>query len=146
MRGQAQLAALGGKPISGCQFNLDTALTDVPTALATARVIEQVGVSAYLGAANLVDDKVLLGTATSILTVQTRHQTVMNILAGNATVIPQAFDVALTPPEVLSITSSLISGRSLGIAGKELEPLRPTLTADARGQRTRAWRSRTRAG
>jgi hypothetical protein len=84
---------------------------------ATARLVENVGVAAYLGAAHLVFDPVLLTSAASILTVEARHQTVLNILGG-ATPIPQSFDIAFSPPQVLAIAGVFISGCDLGIPGK----------------------------
>jgi Ferritin-like domain len=84
---------------------------------ATARVIEMVGVSAYLGGATLLTDPVLLAAAGSILTVEARHQTVLNILSGTGTAIPAAFDVPFTPSEVLAIAQPFISGCSIGIPG-----------------------------
>lgn len=85
---------------------------------ATARVVEMVGVGAYLGAAPLVKDPVLLTAAGSILTVEARHQTILNLLSQNGTAIPSAFDIALTPPEVLALASSFIDGPcDLGVPG-----------------------------
>jgi len=113
---QSALQAAGAKPISGCTFSFDSVLTDVDTMAATARVIEMVGVSAYIGAMTILTDPVLLAAAGSILTVEARHQTVLNILSGTGTAIPAAFDVAFTPNEVLAIASQFISGCSLGIS------------------------------
>jgi len=91
-------------------------LTDVTTMAATARLVENVGVGAYLGATSLVSDLVLLTAAASILTSEARHQTVLNLLGG-ATAIPQPFDIALTPPQVLALAGGFISGCDLGIPG-----------------------------
>lgn len=113
---QAALKAAGAQPISGCKFNFDSVLTDVATMAATARVVEIVGVNAYLGAATLLTDPVLLAAAGSILTVEARHQTVLNILSGSGTAIPAPFDVPFTPNEVLAIASQFISGCSLGVS------------------------------
>lgn len=77
---------------------------------ATARVVESVGVSAYLGGAALMRDPILLTSAASILTVEARHQTILNILSSVGTAIPAAFDFALTPSEVLALASPFISG------------------------------------
>jgi hypothetical protein len=82
--------------------------------LATARVVENVGVGAYLGAAHLIGDPSVLTAAASIVTIESRHQTILNIFAS-ATTIPQAFDIPLLPQEVLSIAGSFIKGCSLGI-------------------------------
>jgi hypothetical protein len=105
---QQALQDNGATPLK-CNFKFDSALTDVPTLAATARVVELVGVSAYLGGATLLDDPVLLDAAASILTVEARHQTLLNILAGQSS-IPSAFDIALTPQEVLSIAGGFVDG------------------------------------
>ncbi|KAJ6537563.1 ferritin-like domain-containing protein [Mycena vulgaris] len=57
------------------------------------RILEFVGVSAFLDAAPLVDDKKLLDAAGTILTTEARHQTVLNILSQSGSSIPQAFDI-----------------------------------------------------
>ena len=82
----------------------------------TARVVENLGVAAYLGAAHLIDDPVLLTAAGSILTVEARHQTILNVL-NSGTSIPQAFDIALLPNEVLAIAGAFISECDLGVPG-----------------------------
>lgn len=111
---QSAITALGGQTIQNCTFNVASLLTDVPTMVASARLVENVGVSAYLGALTLINDTVLSTAAATIMTVEARHQTILNLLAG-ATAIPQAFDVALNPSEILALTGGLISGCSLGI-------------------------------
>lgn len=90
---------------------------------ATARVVENVGVAAYLGGATLVTDPVLLTAAGSILTVEARHQTVLNILSSSGTAIPASFDMALQPNEILAIAAPFFDGPcDLGV------PANPTLT------------------
>ncbi|KAH6896488.1 ferritin-like domain-containing protein [Coprinopsis sp. MPI-PUGE-AT-0042] len=107
---QAALKSFGEEPITSCKFNFAPALTDVATMAATARVVENVGVAAYLGGATLLTDPVLLTAAGSILTVEARHQTVLNILSGTGTAIPNAFDFALTPSEVLALAGPFFDG------------------------------------
>ena len=112
---QAAIKSFGAKPITNCQFNFDSLLTDVGTMAAAARVVENVGVAAYLGAANLLSDPRLLTAAGSILTVEARHQTVLNLFSSAGSVIPAPFDLAFTPSEVLAIVSPFVSGCNLTI-------------------------------
>jgi hypothetical protein len=84
--------------------------------IATARAFEIVGIGAYLGGATLINDSVTLDAAGSILTVEARHSTMTNILAG-ASAIASSFDIPLSPPEVLSIASSFISGCDISPLG-----------------------------
>jgi hypothetical protein len=107
---QAQLKTLGETPITSCKFKFDSALTDVATMAATARVVENLGVMAYLGAASLVTDPQLLEAAGSILTVEARHQTLLNVISATGNVIPSAFDIALTPSEVLAMAAPFLDG------------------------------------
>jgi len=108
------ITALGGQTINSCTFDFSSVLTDVATMASVARLVENVGVSAYLGAASLMTNPQLLTAAASILTIEARHQTMLNLL-NDGTTIPQSFDVALTPPEVLTIAGAFISGCDLGI-------------------------------
>jgi hypothetical protein len=119
---QAALKSFGETPITSCKFNFAGALTDVATMAATARVVENVGVSAYLGGATLITDPVLLAAAGSILTVEARHQTILNVLSGTGTAIPAAFDIPLAPNEILAIAGPFFDGPcDLGV------PANPTL-------------------
>lgn len=124
---QQTILALGGKPVGGCSFDFSTVLTDVTTMAAVARVVENVGVTAYLGAAQLLSDPVLLTAAGSILTVEARHQTILNVL-NSGTAIPQAFDLSFTPSEVLAIAGGFISGCDLGVPANQ--PLTITNTGN----------------
>jgi len=108
------IKTLGGTPVDTCTFDFSKVLNDVATMAAVARLVENVGVTAYLGAAHLLSDPILLTAAGSILTIEARHQTILNVLnAGTA--IPQAFDFALTPNEVLALAGPFISGCDLGV-------------------------------
>ncbi|EMD41001.1 hypothetical protein CERSUDRAFT_80642 [Gelatoporia subvermispora B] len=123
---QAEIAALGGTPITGCSFDFTEVLSDVVTMASTARIVENVGVSAYLGAAHVISDPQLLTIAASIMSVEARHQTVLNILNGGSS-IPQAFDIAFSPEQVLAIASEFISGCDLPFTAN------PTLTVTNTG-------------
>ncbi|KAF8607786.1 hypothetical protein BDV93DRAFT_435554 [Ceratobasidium sp. AG-I] len=120
------LRSLGQEPVSGCKFDFSSALTDVKTMAAVARLVENVGVSAYLGGAALVDDRQILVAAATILTDEARHQTVLNMLNGGVA-IPSAFDVALAPSQILALAGGFISGCDLGI------PANPALTVTNTG-------------
>ncbi|KAH9991669.1 ferritin-like domain-containing protein, partial [Russula compacta] len=111
---QGIITGFGEKPISGCKFDVSSMITDLPTTLMNARVVEDVGVGAYLGAAHLIEDPRILTDAASILTIEARHQTMLNVL-NNGTAVPEAFDIPLLPQEVLSIAGGFISGCDLGI-------------------------------
>ncbi|QRW16176.1 cytochrome b2 (L-lactate ferricytochrome C oxidoreductase) protein [Rhizoctonia solani] len=106
------LRSLGQEPVSGCNFDFNAALADVKTMAAVARLVENVGVSAYLGGAALIDDRQILVAAGTILTDEARHQTVLNMLNGGVA-IPAAFDVALAPSQVLAIAGGFISDATL---------------------------------
>lgn len=114
---EAAISSLGQEPLGGCQFNFGNALSDLPTALATARVVENLGVAAFLGAAGLVSDPEILTDAATVLTVEARHSTIMNIMSGTGQAIPQPFDIALTPESILATAGQFISGCNLGIQG-----------------------------
>ena len=73
----------------------------------TARILEAVGISAYLGAAPLVKDKAILSAAASIVTVEARHQTFIRT-ALKAKPVPQAFDAAIGPLQIFTLASSFI--------------------------------------
>jgi len=120
------IKTLGSMPVDTCKFDFSSVLTDVKTMAAVARLVENVGVTAYLGAAHLLSDPILLTAAGSILTVEARHQTILNVLASG-TAIPQAFDFAFTPNEVLALAGPFISGCDLGV------PANPSLTVTNTG-------------
>ena len=86
---------------------------------ATARVVEMVGVAAYLGAASLITDPQLLTIAATIVTIEARHQTMLNVLNGAGNAIPQSFDIPLSPPQVLAIAGAFIQpGCDIGVTGE----------------------------
>lgn len=95
-----------------------------------ARVVEAVGVGAYLGGSVLVDDKNILVAAASILTIEARHQAFLNTING-ASGIPQPFDIALTPPQVLSLAGGFIQGCDVGVLGFTPNPPLAITNTDA---------------
>ncbi|EGG00761.1 uncharacterized protein MELLADRAFT_27905, partial [Melampsora larici-populina 98AG31] len=104
---QAAIQAAGGTPFAGCQFNFRSVLTDPITFISSARSIEAAGVSAYIGAASLITNAGVLGAAATILPIESRHSTLLNLFAGGSGT-PQAFDIPLAPPQVLAIVGGLL--------------------------------------
>ncbi|KAI0698882.1 ferritin-like domain-containing protein [Cytidiella melzeri] len=123
---ETTLLAIGGEAITGCTFNFDSVLGSVAEMAPVARVVEDVGVAAYIGALHLMSDPSLLTAAASIATVEARHQTILNVLNAG-TSIPQAFDLAFTPSQVLAIASPFISGCDIPV------PANPTLSVTNTG-------------
>lgn len=74
----------------------------------TAALLEQVGVSAYLGAAPIVSDPTVLGAAASIFSVEARHQSFIRTVSGVASA-PDFFDTPLSPKQVFSLAAPFIA-------------------------------------
>ncbi|KAH7318464.1 ferritin-like domain-containing protein [Stachybotrys elegans] len=102
---QSALAQNGIAPVRPCTYNFG--FTDAAGMVATAAILENVGVSAYLGAAPLLADPALLGVAGSILTIEARHQSSIRVFGG-AIAVPQAFDAPLGPRAVFSLAAPFI--------------------------------------
>lgn len=76
-------AALGKKAVSSPTFDFQGTTTDQATFLATAFVLENTGVKAYLGQAGRIKTPGILLTAASIVTVEARHAGAVAGLVGN---------------------------------------------------------------
>jgi hypothetical protein len=103
---QSAIAQAGVQPVQPCTYNFG--FTDAAGMVATAAVLENVGVSAYLGAAALVSDGSILTTAGTILTIEARHQTFVRA-ASRGIAVPQAFDTPLSPKQVFSLAAPFIA-------------------------------------
>lgn len=89
---------LGGKPVKAPKVAFDYSDTKGFTTLAES--IENVGVSAYNGAAPMISSKEVLTAAGSIVQVEARHAAAIAIQNGNEPA-PDAFDPSMTQAEVL---------------------------------------------
>ncbi|KAH6655111.1 ferritin-like domain-containing protein [Truncatella angustata] len=108
---QSAIAQAGVQPVQPCTYSFG--LTDAKSMVATAGVLENIGVSAYLGAAPILADSKILAAAGSILTVESRHQTFIRAASG-VTAIPQPFDTPLGPKAVFSLAAPFIQSCPAG--------------------------------
>ena len=65
--------ALGMSAVKSPKFDFKGSNTDMAKFLATAQVLEDTGVAAYLGQAGNIKSKKILGAAASVLAVEARH-------------------------------------------------------------------------
>jgi rubrerythrin len=101
------ISDLGGEPVAEATYDFGDAYSDPAAFLATAMALENTGVSAYDGAAQYIDDPDLLTAAGSIVAVEARHASYLNLLNGQVP-FPDAFEKPLSQDEVLAIASPFI--------------------------------------
>jgi rubrerythrin len=100
---------LGGDPVNPLEYEFP--YDSIEEFVALSATIEAVGVSAYAGAAPLIDedDDSILEAALSIHSVEAKHTAYFRVLNEN-TPFPSAFDESRTMEEVLEIVSAFIVG------------------------------------
>jgi rubrerythrin len=97
-------AALGSNAVAKPEFDFKGTNTgDVKTFLATAKVLEDTGVSAYQGQADKIKTPAVLGSAGAILAVEARHAAWVRDIIGadDISPAPAAFNTAKSMTEVL---------------------------------------------
>lgn len=99
------ITKLGGEPVAAAKY--DFGVTDANSYLATAATLENVGVMAYDGAGAMIADPVLLTAAGSIVAVEARHASYLNLITG-ASPFPAAFETPKTPDEILAAAGPFI--------------------------------------
>ena len=104
---QGVVDQLGGEAVEEAEY--DFGYTDLASFLATAAVLEGVGVAAYTGAAQyLIDEDELLTAALTIHGVEARHAAYLNLATATASPFPAAFETPMTPEEVLAAAGPFI--------------------------------------
>ncbi len=96
----ATIEDLGGKPVKAPGVDFGDAFASADSFLATAIVFEDLGVSAYNGAAPAIKSKDLLATAGGIVQIEARHAASIRYAAGESPA-PDAFEPSATTDEVL---------------------------------------------
>ncbi len=107
----ATIKDLGGKPVKAPGVDFGDAFSSQDAFLDLAITLEDTGVSAYNGAAPMIESAELLATAGAIVQVEARHAAVVRNAAGEAAA-PEAFDPTLTEDEVLKAVEPLIASQS----------------------------------
>ncbi|HZP74432.1 MAG TPA: ferritin-like domain-containing protein [Gaiellaceae bacterium] len=94
-------SALGSAAVKSPKFDFKGTNTDMAKFTATAQVLEDTGVAAYLGQAGNIKSKKILGAAGSILAVEARHAGWVRDL-NNAPGAPAAFQGSKTKAQILT--------------------------------------------
>ena len=98
---------LGGTPVKAPGVDFGKAFANEASFLKTAQTFEDLGVSAYNGAAVDIQSKEVLAAAGGIVQVEARHAAAIRNLRGED-VTDAAFDEALTMQEVLDAAKPFI--------------------------------------
>ena len=104
----ATIKDLGGKPVKAPGVNFGKAFAGERSFLKTAQTFEDLGVSAYNGAAPQIKSKEVLGAAGSIVQVEARHAAAIRFLRGKP-IADSAFDKALGRQAVLDAAKPFIT-------------------------------------
>ncbi len=96
------IKSLGGKPVPESEY--DFGITDVASAVSTARVLENTGVSAYDGAIAYIRRPALQTAGATIATVEARHAAYLNLI-NREVPFPGAFDEPKAPRAVCELVA-----------------------------------------
>jgi hypothetical protein len=99
------IKSLGGTPVRECVYNFGYKKAE--DFVKIARVLENVGVAAYTGAAAGIDTKAILTAATTIATIEARHASFLNNLNG-VSPFPAAFDSPLDMKAVIGLAGGFV--------------------------------------
>ena len=113
----AAVEELGGEPVEEPEFDFGEAVEDPVTFLETAAQIEDVGVSAYAGAAPYVENDGVLVPALGIHSVEARHASYLRTL-NRDTNFPDVVDAPRSRSEVEELGASTTSGKFVSQIGR----------------------------
>jgi len=105
----ATIKELGGKPVAAPGVDFGGAFASGKSFLKTAQTFEDLGVSAYNGAAPMIKSKEVLGAAGGIVQVEARHAAAIRSLRGRP-ITDGAFDKPLDKQAVLDAAMPFIKG------------------------------------
>ncbi len=112
---KAAITAAGATPLQDLEVNFDSInFTNRDSVLGTAKAFEDLGVSAYNGAGQLLTTGAYLTIAGKIVSVEARHAAllrdlIMNGSFADSTVVDaMGLDVVRTPAEVLAIAGTYV--------------------------------------
>ncbi len=94
-------SALGSAAVKKPKFDFKGTTTNRAKFMATAQVLEDTGVAAYLGQVGLIKSKKILGAAGSILPIEARHAGWIRDLNG-VSGAPTAFEKAKSMQQILA--------------------------------------------
>ncbi len=100
---------LGGKPVKAPEVDFGDAFQDEDSYLELAQTFEDTGVSAYNGAAPMIQSEEVLAAAGSIVQIEGRHAALIRFTRGEEPA-PVAFDETLDEQEVLDAVQPFIKG------------------------------------
>lgn len=101
----ATIESLGGTPVAEATY--DFGYQNITGFLAVAAALENTGVSAYDGAGAAIENVDVLNAAGSIVAVEARHASYLNLINGEDP-FPAAFETPKTRAEILEIAGPFI--------------------------------------
>ena len=103
----ATIKDLGGKPVAKPTFDFGRAFANREGYLKTANTLEDTGVSAYNGAAPMIESRDVLAAAGGIVQIEARHAALIRLVRDKAPA-PRAFDKPSEMDAVLAAVKPFI--------------------------------------